>query len=432
MTRKFPLRPPDYFDSADQPHEQGIILTDPPVCDRCIASPSSITKLEQHAAVLREDRQTPQRSSIDVITRNTAQRAAQMSNSRAILQDPLPKIQKHRPIPAWMSLLPSNVHAHIQPPSHSTMSRRTSFPSYSSSSNPTFYMASLEWPISHDDYTANPLPTPAHLSLDGDTESGAPDLRKRHSSTELAILLRQTQLFSLQNATWPPAIPSQLLKNTGLVQSPVIDHPNLHGAILDTTYSSLRTPYSASLRRSQRSTSRIDPSQVQLTAQDEHLPVQDPECPSRPPRDLHTSSPFALRPCASSSEKSISNLYRNVPTAPRTKQQPSAAGSPKILLSLHEGCFQPQQITMQERIPKHDEWEPATQPQFPPQAHSRAATRQHTGLPINSTTPPFLKELSAFLAKGSRDGSATRGLRTGVAASGRGREVGDCAEDRLT
>ena len=43
--------------------KKGIILTEPPVYDRCIDSPDSIDKLEQHAVVLKEPLQSSQMES---------------------------------------------------------------------------------------------------------------------------------------------------------------------------------------------------------------------------------------------------------------------------------------------------------------------------------------------------------------------------------
>ncbi|KAF7504697.1 hypothetical protein GJ744_001978 [Endocarpon pusillum] len=177
----------------DLPHEKGIMLTEPPVCDRCMDSPDSIAKLEQHAFVLREDPEASQKVAANErvcvtrlpaletsIRRNTVQTRIEEKQSPAS-QLPFHKNQQSRRLPAWMSLLPSNVNPHIKPPSHSILSRRMSFPSYSSFTNPPFNMTPLERSISHDEYTSFHLPTPPNVSLDGDITPRASAQRERHN-----------------------------------------------------------------------------------------------------------------------------------------------------------------------------------------------------------------------------------------------------------
>lgn len=170
------------------------MLTEPPVCDRCIDSPDSIAKLEQHAVVLREDPQASQKAATNERICGTRQPAVKIGNRRntiytrieekqsPISQLPFHKSQQSRYLPSWMSLLPSNVNPHVKPPSHSILSRRMSFPSYSSSSKPTLYMSRLERSISHDDYTSSHIPTPPNFSLDGDITPRASAQRERRNS----------------------------------------------------------------------------------------------------------------------------------------------------------------------------------------------------------------------------------------------------------
>ncbi|ERF72658.1 hypothetical protein EPUS_05712 [Endocarpon pusillum Z07020] len=179
----------------DLPHEKGIMLTEPPVCDRCIDSPDSIAKLEQHALVLREDPEASQKAAANERLCKIRQPAVEIGNRRntiptrieekqsPISQLPFHKGQPSRPLPAWMSLLPSNVNPHVKPPSRSILSRRMSFPSYSSFSKPIPYMTLLEPPISHDDYTSSHPPTPPNVSLDGDITPRASAQRERHNSS---------------------------------------------------------------------------------------------------------------------------------------------------------------------------------------------------------------------------------------------------------
>lgn len=197
----------------------------------------------------------PQKVSLDTNTRDVVQRAEQISDTRAtvpstsekkkvpIPRDPLRKLVRKRPIPVWMSLLPSNVNSHVKPPSHSITSRRLSFPFYSSSSNPSPYITPLQWPIAHDDYTVNHPKTPPHLSLDGNTMLRPPDLRKRHSSTKLASLLVQTQeLFSPRNAIWHITTHTQPPQNLSLAQSKVTNHLSQQEAISSISCSSFDSP----------------------------------------------------------------------------------------------------------------------------------------------------------------------------------------------
>ncbi len=174
------------------------MLTEPPVCDRCINSPDSIAKLEQHAFVLGEDPKASRKASANQRVCETSQPAVKIGNRRntnqtriqgkqsLTLQRPLHGTQRSRRLPVWMSLLPSNVNPHVKPPSQSILLRRMSFPSYSTSSSPTPYMTPLEWPTSHDDYVSNHPPYPPSFSLDGDITPRALEQRKRNRSSNNA------------------------------------------------------------------------------------------------------------------------------------------------------------------------------------------------------------------------------------------------------
>lgn len=132
----FPLRPPRYFDSTDQPHEKGIMLNDAPICDRCIESPEPVAKVEPHVSRWRRVPPTTHKESTDPSATGTVQPTAQISNKRApiqievggkqplSLQYALQPVHHARPLPAWMSLLPSNVNPHVKPPTQSIISGR--------------------------------------------------------------------------------------------------------------------------------------------------------------------------------------------------------------------------------------------------------------------------------------------------------------------
>lgn len=131
-----------------------------------VLTPDSIAKLEQHVAVLREDDREPQKVTLDTNSRGAVQQTAQIDDMCATvpvmskekeMQTPralLRETSQKRPVPTWMSLLPSHVNPHVKPPSH-YISRRISFPFYSSSNNATPYKNPLECPIAQNDYTAN-------------------------------------------------------------------------------------------------------------------------------------------------------------------------------------------------------------------------------------------------------------------------------------
>ncbi|EXJ55011.1 uncharacterized protein A1O5_12750, partial [Cladophialophora psammophila CBS 110553] len=101
-----------------EPHKQGMIVKDPPVCSRCADRPDSLTKLEQHV-------RTSRKGSESVMP---PKRLLDGASSRISLTDPLNphanKIgavhQRHRMQPPWMTLLPSNRHAGSTPSDHST------------------------------------------------------------------------------------------------------------------------------------------------------------------------------------------------------------------------------------------------------------------------------------------------------------------------
>jgi hypothetical protein len=391
----------------DQPHEMGMILTEPPVCDRCIESPDSIAKLEQHASVLREIPQAPPKVLSSVAPSNLALPAAQPSNRRPPAQSHLRKEQgsrpqdtlqcpqQSRPLPAWMSLLPSNINPHVKPPSNSNLSRRMTFPSYPSSSNSTPYVTPLEWPISHDDYDSNDLSTPPHLSLDGDTTPKGSYQLKRHSSTELASLLGYTQeIFSLKNAIRSIDIPPQPTKDIPLVQKPANRRPTPHGTITAATSSSLKSAPSihppANYGRNPRATS----SEAHLPSHNRHVPLQS-SISTFPPANRPSIDPGTTIYCrylrATSSEACLPSFY-----------------SPSASPTRHPNPFtQPKTLT---KTPRNSKTAPTClkTPASRSQPH-----HQNTNKPI----PAFLKELSTFFATRNGNWSDTGSASTATGVS---------------
>jgi hypothetical protein len=120
---KSPLKPPPYLDIDGQPHKQGMIANDPPVCSRCVDEPSSLTKLEQHVGM-------PNKSWKSVKTPNGLLDGA---SERMSLTDPLnpaankigPPGHGRRLPPAWMALLPSNRSPASDSSGHSSPSAKT-------------------------------------------------------------------------------------------------------------------------------------------------------------------------------------------------------------------------------------------------------------------------------------------------------------------
>ncbi|KIW73218.1 hypothetical protein PV04_01352 [Phialophora macrospora] len=105
-TAKSPLQPPPYFTEDGEPHRQGMVVQEPPVCPRCANEPESVAKLEQHV----------RRPSNNLGGARTPRGLLEGTFERVSLIDPLNsnanKIGRsssgRRMPPAWMSLLPSN------------------------------------------------------------------------------------------------------------------------------------------------------------------------------------------------------------------------------------------------------------------------------------------------------------------------------------
>ena len=84
--------------------------------------------------------------------------------------DPLKSMNTLRPMPQWMSLLPSSRKHMARPPCHSTLCRRKSFSFFSSAHDSTPFYTPLEWPATYDK-SNNPLIPSSRLSIARTTNS---------------------------------------------------------------------------------------------------------------------------------------------------------------------------------------------------------------------------------------------------------------------
>jgi hypothetical protein len=348
---------------------------------------------------------------LEEVGRKTTHSAVQSTNRCAKIPDTFEKKQleteqKTRPLPAWMSLLPSNVNPHVKPPSQSILSQRMSFPSYSSSSNSTPYLTPLEWPSSHDDYTSIQSQTPSHLSLDGSAAARTSDEEEKHGSEDLSSLLQNTQdLFSLTKTGPSEVMPTQLRSFQVPTQPVTVSRPAVRSIMPITTYhsfqySSLAHPYTIHNKdlRASRSEAHISSYDRAASEVTNPIPPESQQMPSCSTNPLPTK--YGLSPRASSSEAYILNPY--------TKIDPSKKSQNPIRTS--EKC---KEKHFQQNISKHD-------PQQTPLPNSR------NGPASTSNKPPFLKELSAFLASrtvGTKQILSSRAVRMNSPSIGIGLRV---------
>lgn len=105
-------------------------LQEPPVCMRCSDSPGSLEKLEQHANVLKKPKEQARASerTLEHCSRHISLGEPFSKQANFVTNDPLKSTSASRPLPAWMSLLPSQKNANIHPPKHSILQRRSTFP----------------------------------------------------------------------------------------------------------------------------------------------------------------------------------------------------------------------------------------------------------------------------------------------------------------
>ena len=145
------MHPPPYPDFLDNPDPRGVRLEEPPLCHRCSDSPASIPKLEQHAAVMKipsDGAETPKAT--EPTTTLVSLYTPLQDENNDTGQDPLKPRPATRAIPQWMSLLPSNRNAHVRPPPHSALHRRSSFPYFQSTRYSSPFSTPIEWPKTQD------------------------------------------------------------------------------------------------------------------------------------------------------------------------------------------------------------------------------------------------------------------------------------------
>ena len=105
-------------------------MQEPPVCSRCSDSPVSIKKLEQHADVLKKPKEQVKspKGILESSSGHISQEQPLRKEANFVTDDPLKSTSASRPLPAWMSLLPSQKNAEIHPPKPSILQRRSTFP----------------------------------------------------------------------------------------------------------------------------------------------------------------------------------------------------------------------------------------------------------------------------------------------------------------
>lgn len=378
------------------------MLTDPPICDRCIDSLDSISKLEQHSSVLKEslDNALPGSSDESIFqpaARTSARRATVQSSvdRQATRQQDASQSPKHvRPLLAWMSLLPSNVNPHVKPPSRTVLSRRISFPSYISSATVTPYMTPLEWPLTHDNYESHHPRTPPEIRLDGDITPKTSEQRKRASIADLASLLVQSQdlivsetadqqlaeeLPSKEFVSKCPNLPSSICGPIRQFLRPLMgDNPSrkICGTtpLLDTPTPNQPPDSQIPSLSSKDSVSKSPPTNPQIPTPQ---PSSPPPRRSPFPRRTSTRQPIPLSTPPASPPKGDQQLLKKTPN------QPTTAHINETIAATH-------QLT-------------------PPLSPSPSPKAKHQESESVSPKPPFLTELSSFFE--SRNGPSANGGR---------------------
>jgi hypothetical protein len=299
-------------------------------------------------------------------------------SSRRAASPILSEGKQNRPLPAWMSLLPSNVNPHVKPPCRSVL-RRMSFPSYFSFS-PTFYMRPLEWPFSHDDYGSSDPQAHAQLSVDGGVTSIASKKQRINSSTDFAdSLVYSAEPFSPPSPipltptpapkpaptpthTLPPSEKPPVQRSTinQITEYPIISVTttiNTGTYPSTTTSTTFRTPHGGNLH----ATSSITyiPSHGRLTNPTQSFTLHEPTIPSTPSTEP-SNSPSAHENHTSPSSPCTPTAHQTITPPTPKAPEPNAA--------------QPSQA---QQGPSKQE----------PQTQASAANH-----------PPFLKELSTFFA----------------------------------
>lgn len=111
-----------------------MISKEPPACKRCSDSLGSIEKLEQHADVLKKPKEkaTPPRHILEGSSGHISLECPFSKEANFVTDHPLKSTSVARPLPAWMSLLPSQKNPNVHPPKHSVLQRRLTFPYFES------------------------------------------------------------------------------------------------------------------------------------------------------------------------------------------------------------------------------------------------------------------------------------------------------------
>ena len=176
LTCKVPMRPPQYPEHIDDMQPLGNRLTHPPVCKRCMTSPDSSKKLQQHANILpvSNSNTTAEHSKVDFDTPRVSLYNPLRAENHDAERDPLKPLSSIHHRPKWFHLLPSNRNNHIRPPRQSVLHRRSSFPFFQSTRLSSPFSTPLEWPAALSRYEtpelregSNPAEDQRHCHLPG-------------------------------------------------------------------------------------------------------------------------------------------------------------------------------------------------------------------------------------------------------------------------
>ena len=214
-----PLSPPSYLDRHGRPHDYGMHVNAPPVCERCTSSPASLPKIQQHAELLKIPRERT----------DASWNPPHITNYRISIYQPLPPIHNSLsrptiepevllPFPSWMHLLPSQVNSDVKPPRHSVLQRRRTFPYFESTRYSTPFSTPPEFPRTWDSLPKS-VRLPSDLVLEGsDVSEGTQvstlqlsrTLPKHAPSKQIqtlearSSLRREQNVVSLQAPSNPP------------------------------------------------------------------------------------------------------------------------------------------------------------------------------------------------------------------------------------
>jgi hypothetical protein len=315
-------------------------LQEPPVCSRCSDSPVSIKKLEQHADVLKKPKEqvkSPKHileSSLGHISLDQPLR----KEANFVTDDPLKSTSVSRVLPAWMALLPSQKNAGIHPPKHSVLQRRSTFP----------YFETTRMSTPQD----SPSPTPPNeMSTTKNDAHRAPLVIPKIGSS------REQNRLRLPSSSWiKPQLSSTNLSFFSFVEN-------------------------------------------QPEAADHHMDYVSEKslCPSAYAVQPSINFSRPRRPSIAKSAPSVIDMPRNVEKEKRARKR----------LSKRFPVKRAEEVTAVPKISERPrrksrpwklDWSRSTSPEENPE---QCQKRHHTLEPsqdIEAAKPPFLKELSGFLA----------------------------------